>query len=99
MPVRIVLLGQQFPDVFTRPREISSLLEGQGQIVLIAMIGRFDLVGGLQQRNRLSISAGMQIERAELMVCCKTAGSAGQIGAQPAFGFVPWLERRLNPPL
>ena len=81
MPVRIVLLCEQFPDVFTGLGEIPGLLEGQGQIVLIAMIRRVDLVGGLQQRNRLAISAAIQIERAELMVCCKTAGSAGEIGA------------------
>ena len=47
MQVRIVLLGQQFPDVLTRLGEIAGLLVGQGQIVLIAMIRRIDLVGRL----------------------------------------------------
>ena len=47
MPVRVVLLGQQFPDVLTRLGEIPGLLEGQGEIVLVAMIRRVDLVGRL----------------------------------------------------
>src|ERR1700722_5562951 len=91
MKVRIVCLGLQFPDVLARPCKIAGFLVGRGQIVLVSPIRGIDLVGGQEQRNRLSIFTGAEIESAQLMVGRKTTGSARESGTQPGFGLIPFL--------
>jgi len=87
MQAGIVFLGQQFLCMLARLGKIAVCLVGKGQVVLVATIRRIELIGRLQQRNRFKISAGLQIERTQLMVRGKTPGRGRQRGAQPAFHF------------
>ena len=73
--------------MLARLRKIAVCLVGKGQVVLVAAIRGIELIGRLQEWNRFSISAGLQIERTELMVRGKAPGGGCQRGTQLAFGF------------
>ena len=69
----------------TRALEIARFFVRQRQIVVIVIHCWIYLICSLQQRDRLTISPGPEIEFAKLMICVKTSGSGGKSGTQLAF--------------
>ena len=82
------------PNMGARLIEVARSLISQRQIICIAIDRRIDPVRSLQQRNSVSVSAGVKIKFTKFMISSKTPRSAGKSRTQVALGLFPYLAAR-----
>src|ERR1700761_2463265 len=88
---------QQIAYVFARLPELASLLVSECKVAFVAVVCRIEAVGGLKERQCVMFSAGLKIERAELMVGAETSRRAGECRPQLALGLARFRQFASSP--